>query len=123
MFSGRILNYLEVQAQNPKNTLLILGYQAEGTRGRDLLEGQKEIKIYGQWVNVNMEIVEVKGLSAHADHDELINWMSELKNQPERIFIVHGENESAKALQLGIKGNFGWEAEIPVLDQIETIEL
>src|SRR5690625_6360205 len=57
---GRILNYLEVQAQNPKNTLLILGYQAEGTRGRDLLEGQKEIKIYGQWVNVNMEIVEVK---------------------------------------------------------------
>ncbi len=120
---GRILNYLEVQAQNPKNTLLILGYQAEGTRGRDLLEGQKEIKIYGQWVNVNMEIVEVKGLSAHADHDELINWMSELKNQPERIFIVHGENESAKALQLGIKGNFGWEAEIPTLNQIETIEM
>lgn len=119
---GRMLNYLETQAQNPKNTLLFIGYQAEGTRGRKLLEGDKELKIYGKWVPFNMEVAEIKGLSAHADHAELMDWMSKLNNKPERIFIVHGEKESAEALQKGIKETHGWDAEIPELYSIEEIE-
>lgn len=119
---GRMLNYLETQAQNPKNTLLFIGYQAEGTRGRKLLEGDKELKVYGKWVPFNMEVAEIKGLSAHADHAELMDWMSKLNNKPERIFIVHGEKESAEALQKGIKETHGWDAEIPELYSIEEIE-
>ncbi len=119
---GRMLNYLETQAQNPKNTLLFIGYQAEGTRGRKLLEGDKELKVYGKWVPFNMEVAEIKGLSAHADHAELMDWMSKLNNKPERIFIVHGEKESAEALQKEIKETHGWDAEIPELYSIEEIE-
>ena len=119
---GRMLNYLESQTQNPKNTLLFIGYQAEGTRGRKLLEGDKELKVYGKWVPFNMEVAEIKGLSAHADHAELMDWMSKLNYKPERIFIVHGEKESAEALQKGIKKTYGWDAEIPELYSIEEIE-
>ena len=119
---GRMLNYLETQAQNPNNTLLFVGYQAEGTRGRKLLEGEKELKVYGKWVPFHMEVAEIEGLSAHADHTELMDWMSKIKNKPERIFIVHGEKESAEALQKGIEETYGWDAEIPELYSIEEIE-
>ena len=119
---GRMLNYLETQAQNPKNTLLFVGYQAEGTRGRKLLEGDKELKVYGKWVPLNMEVAEIEGLSAHADHKELIDWMSEIRNNPKRIFIVHGEKESAEALQKGIEKTYGWNSKIPQLYSIEEIK-
>ncbi|WP_445735613.1 MBL fold metallo-hydrolase RNA specificity domain-containing protein [Mariniflexile sp.] len=118
---GRMLNYLETQAQNPNNTLLFVGYQAEGTRGRKLLEGDKELKVYGKWVAFKMEVAEIEGLSAHADHAELMDWMGKIKNGPERIFIVHGEKEGAEALQKGIKETYGWEAEIPQLYSIENV--
>ena len=119
---GRMLNYLETQAQNPKNTLLFVGYQAEGTRGRKLLEGDKELKVYGKWVPFHMEVAEIEGLSAHADHAELMDWMRKINNKPERIFIVHGEKESAEALQKGIKETYNWDAEIPQLYSIEEIK-
>ena len=119
---GRMLNYLETQAQNPNNTLLFVGYQAEGTRGRKLLEGDKELKVYGKWVPFKMQVAEIEGLSAHADHKELMNWMSEIRNKPKRIFIVHGEKESAEALQKGIEETYGWNSEIPQLYSIEEIE-
>lgn len=118
---GRMLNYLETQAQNPDNTLLFVGYQAEGTRGRKLLDGEKELKVYGKWVPFNMEIAEIEGLSSHADHNELIGWMNEITNIPERIFIVHGEKEGAEALQLGIKETYGWDSQIPQLYDIEEL--
>jgi metallo-beta-lactamase family protein len=118
---GRMLNYLETQAQNPTNTLLFVGYQAEGTRGRKLLEGDKELKVYGKWVPFDMEVAEIEGLSAHADHKELMDWMGKIKNAPERIFIVHGEKESAEALQKDIKKAYDWDAEIPQLYSIENV--
>ena len=119
---GRMLNYLETQAQNSNNTLLFVGYQAEGTRGRKLLEGEKELKVYGKWVPFHMQVAEIEGLSAHADHKELMDWMSEIRNKPKRIFIVHGEKESAEALQKGIKETYGWNSEIPQLYSIEEIK-
>ncbi|QTY26460.1 MBL fold metallo-hydrolase RNA specificity domain-containing protein [Flavobacterium sp. CS20] len=118
---GRMLNYLETQAQNSNNTLLFVGYQAEGARGRKLLEGDKELKVYGKWVPFHMEVAEIEGLSAHADHKELIEWMGKIKNTPERIFIVHGEKESAEALQKGIKETYQWDSEIPQLYSIENV--
>ncbi|MAU16607.1 MBL fold metallo-hydrolase [Altibacter sp. HG106] len=119
---GRMLNYLETQAQNPNNTLLFVGYQAEGTRGRKLLEGDKELKVYGKWVPFHMQVAEIEGLSAHADHKELLDWMDEIENKPEQIFIVHGEKESAEALQKGIKDTYAWDAEIPQLYTIKEIK-
>ncbi|CAM4048748.1 MBL fold metallo-hydrolase RNA specificity domain-containing protein [Flavobacterium antarcticum] len=118
---GRMLNYLETNADNAKNTLLFIGYQAEGTRGRKLLEGEKELKVYGKWVPFNMQVAEIEGLSAHADHAELLDWINKIKIKPERIFIIHGEKEGAEALQIGIKETYGWNAEIPELYSIEEV--
>ena len=119
---GRMLNYLETQAQNPNNTLLLVGYQAEGTRGRKLLEGEKELKVYGKTVTFKMQLAEIEGLSAHADHAELLDWLSDVKEPPEKLFIVHGEKEGAEALKQGIKETYGWESEIPQLYGIEEIK-
>lgn len=85
---GRMLNYLETQAQNSNNTLLFVGYQAEGTRGRKLLEGDKELKVYGKWVPFHMEVAEIEGLSAHADHAELMDWMDSIKTNP-NVFSLY----------------------------------
>ncbi|MEZ2414998.1 MBL fold metallo-hydrolase RNA specificity domain-containing protein [Muriicola sp. E247] len=120
---GRMLNYLETQAQNPNNTLLFIGYQAEGTRGRKILEGERELKVYGKTVPFKMEVVEIEGLSAHADHRELLDWLSDINEKPERIFIVHGEKEGAEALKQGIEETYGWNSEIPTLYNIEEINI
>ncbi|MBY0518593.1 MAG: MBL fold metallo-hydrolase, partial [Bacteriovoracaceae bacterium] len=82
MTGGRILNYLEVRASNENDTLLFVGYQAEGTRGRKLLEGEKEIKIYGRMIPFRMQIKKIEGLSAHGDQNDLIDWLSDLKQKP-----------------------------------------
>jgi len=118
---GRMLNYLEVQAPNPNNTLLFVGYQAEGTRGRKILDGEKGFKAYGKWVPMNMRIEIIEGLSAHADHAELLDWLNELKAEPEQIFIVHGESETSEALKKGILETYGWDAEIPELYSIASV--
>lgn len=120
---GRMLNYLETQAQNPNNTLLFVGYQAEGTRGRKLLEGEKELKVYGKSVSFKMQVAEIEGLSAHGDHTELLDWLSDIKERPKRIFIVHGEKEGAEALKQGIKETYGWNSEIPTLFSIEELKI
>ena len=114
---GRILNYLEVRAANEKDTLLFVGYQAEGTRGRKLLEGEKEIKIYGRTIPFRMQIKKIEGLSAHGDQNDLLHWLSKLKQKPSNIFIIHGETEQAVAFKQKLKEVKHWEAEIPKLNQ------
>ena len=99
MTGGRILNYMETRSGNSNDTLLFVGYQAEGTRGRKLLEGAKEIKVYGKWLPFNMQMEHIEGLSAHGDQNDLIDWLSEIKKQPEKVFIIHGEAEQAEAFQ------------------------
>lgn len=119
---GRILNYLEKQASNAKNTLLFVGYQADGTRGRKLLEGEKELKVYGKIVPFNMEVKEVEGLSAHADHSELLYWLQKIKGKPKKVFLVHGEREAAINLKNDIQKKLNWSCEIPELYSIANIE-
>ena len=120
---GRMLNYMEKQASNAKNTLLFIGYQAEGTRGRKLLEGVRELMVYGKTVPFNMNVVEMEGLSAHGDHTELLDWLSDIKVPPERTYIVHGEAESALALKKGIEEEYYWECQIPKLYDIKEIRM
>ncbi len=117
MTGGRILNYLEVRASNENDTLLFVGYQAEGTRGRKLLEGEKEIKIYGRMIPFRMQIKKIEGLSAHGDQNDLLYWLSDLKQKPTNIFIIHGETDQAEAFKRKLEKVKHWEAEIPQLNQ------
>lgn len=119
---GRVLTYFQQFLGDPLATILLVGYQAEGTRGRALLEGAKEIKLYGKYYFVKAKIENVEGLSAHADQEGLINWMSQLKKKPEKIFIVHGEPQSADALRVKIKDVYGWDCVIPSLNEIVRIK-
>lgn len=114
---GRILNYLEVRAADENDTLLFVGYQAEGTRGRKLLEGEKEIKLYGKVIPFRMHIKNIEGLSAHADQNGLLHWLSGLKQKPSAIFIVHGEKEQGAAFKQKLYETKHWEAEIAALNQ------
>ena len=114
---GRILNYLETCAGNEKDTLLFVGYQAEGTRGRALLNGAKELKVYGKWLPFAMQVQKMDGLSGHADQDDLLDWLSDLQTAPEHFFIIHGETDEAEALKQKLMEVKHWESTIPKLDQ------
>lgn len=118
---GRVLSYLERYIVKPENTVMLVGYQAEGTRGRKLVEGAKEVKFYGKYYPVEAEIVLVEGLSAHGDQQDLLNWLSELKQKPQKIFLVHGENEAADTLRTKIFDTYGFEATVPLLGQVVEI--
>ena len=118
---GRVLTYFVQYLGKPSTTVLLVGFQAEGTRGRALLEGAKEVKLFGKYFPVNAKIENVEGLSAHTDQNGLIGWMSEIKQKPEHIFIVHGEPQASDALRVKIKDTYGWECEIPSLNDIVDI--
>ena len=114
---GRVLSYLEHYIVLPQTTVIMVGYQAEGTRGRKLLEGAKEIKIHGQYYPVKAKILEIQGLSAHGDQKDLLNWLSELENKPNRVFLVHGENEPLDELRIKVQEKYGFDCKVPLMGQ------
>jgi metallo-beta-lactamase family protein len=115
---GRILTYFEHYLGDSSCTILLVGYQAEGIRGRQLLDGVRERKLHGKYFRVKAVIENVEGLSAHADQAELIHWMSSLSKSPKFILITHGEPASAQALQDKVREVYGWETSIPQLNQV-----
>lgn len=115
---GRVLTYLERYLERPETTIVIIGYQAEGTRGRKLLEGAQEIKIRGKYYQVRAHIQEIQGLSAHADQADLLNWLSELKTLPQKVFLVHGENQAADELRIKIQEKYGFDCGVARMGQI-----
>ncbi|MCB0383680.1 MAG: MBL fold metallo-hydrolase, partial [Psychroserpens sp.] len=88
---GRVLTYLQQLIDDPSTTVLLAGYQAEGTRGRQLLDGAHEIRFFGKYHPVRASIKSIESLSAHADQADLINWMTNIKNIPEHVYLIHGE--------------------------------
>ena len=114
---GRVLSYLEEYIGLPETTIIMVGYQAEGTRGRKLLEGATEIKIYGKYYPVLAKIFEIEGLSAHGDQNDLLNWLSELKNKPKKVFLVHGENQPADELRIKVHEKYGFDCVVPLMGQ------
>lgn len=118
---GRVLHHLTTFAPDTRNTILFAGFQGAGTRGRALLQGAREIRIHGQWVHVRAEVAEISMLSAHADADELMRWLSGFRHAPSRIFIVHGEDEASEALRIRIDRELGWNATVPRQDQSFTL--
>ena len=114
---GRVLSYLEKYIGLSETTLIIIGYQAEGTRGRKVLEGAKEIKIRGKYYPVLANILEIESLSAHGDQKDLLNWLSALENKPTKVFLVHGENAALDELRIKINEKYGFDCKIPLMGQ------
>ena len=117
---GRVLHHLYHRLPRENDTVLFAGYQAEGSRGRRILEGEPFVKIFGEEVPVKCQVREIHGLSAHADQSELLRWLSNFKESPKRTFITHGEIDSATALSGKIE-EMGWTPIIP--EYLESFEL
>jgi metallo-beta-lactamase family protein len=119
---GRVLHHLRQRLPNPRTTVLLVGYQAIGTRGRSLQEGAKAVRIFGEDVPVRAHVETVHGLSAHADADGLVRWLRTAARRPKRVFVVHGESGPADALAGRIKGELGWEVVVPAYRDRITID-
>ncbi len=118
---GRILHHLRLRLPDSRNTVLFVGYQAAGTRGRRLIEGETEVKIHGEWVPVRANVDQISGLSAHADAEELIVWLSRREFDPERVVLIHGEYPAQQAFAERLETSLGWHCEIPELGDTLSI--
>lgn len=110
---GRILHHLRRFLPDKRNTVLFVGYQAAGTRGRSLVDGADEIKLLGVYVPVQAQVVQLPGLSAHADYRELLAWLRPIEPAPQRVFVTHGEPAAADAMRRQLRDVLGWEAVVP----------
>jgi metallo-beta-lactamase family protein len=118
---GRILHHLIKRLSDERNTVIFPGFQAAGTRGRRLIDGEKEIKIFGEMVLVHAQIERLDNLSAHADYHEILRWLGGFVRAPEKVFLVHGEPEAIDSLKGKIVERFGWAVEIP--EYLQKFEL
>lgn len=118
---GRVLTYLQQLIDEPSTTVLLVGYQAEGTRGRQLKEGVHEIRFFGKYYPVKATIKTIESLSAHADQEDLLNWMKTIKNIPEMVYLIHGEPTALDAFRTKIKNTYGWHVKIPQLTDLEKL--
>ena len=121
MAGGRILHHLYHRLRRPQDTVLICGYQAAGTRGRDLLEKKTDIRIFGESVPVMCRVENLRGLSGHADKDELFRWMGGFMSNPKLVFTVHGEEPGISRYAEAIRKRFGWNVVTPVYQDQYTL--
>jgi metallo-beta-lactamase family protein len=110
---GRVVHHLRSLLPHPRNTVVLTGYQAAGTRGRLLQEGARELKMMGQYVRVRAEVVTDEGFSVHADSRELLQWLEELPDPPEAVYVVHGEPAASSALAETIGGRLDCPVVVP----------
>ncbi|MCM4163437.1 MULTISPECIES: MBL fold metallo-hydrolase RNA specificity domain-containing protein [unclassified Arenibacter] len=118
---GRVLTYLKQWIDLPSTFVLLVGFQAEGTRGRQLLEGAYELKLFGKYYPVKGKVHHLESLSAHADQSELLHWMEDIENIPETVFLIHGEPTSLDAFRVKIRDVLGWNVQIPKLSEIHQV--
>lgn len=110
---GRVVHHLRHLLPDHRNTVVLTGYQAVGTRGRALLDGATELKMHGRYVPVRAEVVVDDGFSVHADAGEILAWLTALPEPPETVYLVHGEPDSSAALARRITAELGWQAVVP----------
>lgn len=118
---GRILHHLAAYGPDPRNAVILTGFQAGGTRGAALLGGAPSLRIFGEDVPIRAEVVNIDTMSAHADADELLAWMRAAPTAPEQVFVTHGEPAAADQLRVRITRELGWTARVP--EQGERVEL
>jgi metallo-beta-lactamase family protein len=120
---GRIVHHLFAGLPDARNTVLFVGYQGAGTRGRQLVEGARHVKMFGQDVPVKAHIAKLNGMSAHADADEIVRWLRTFPTPPRITYLVHGEIGPQQALKDRIARELGWAVEIPVQGQKVAVPL
>jgi metallo-beta-lactamase family protein len=114
---GRVLHHLKALGPNRRNTIVFAGYQAGGTRGARLLAGERTLRIHGEDITIDAEVVSLPGMSAHADAGQLVRWLSTAPRAPRGIYLNHGEAGPADALRQRIERELGWPAMVPRLGQ------
>jgi len=110
---GRVKHHLVNNISRRQSTIMFVGYQAIGTLGRGIVKGAKKVRILGETHKVKARVVRIHGFSAHADRDELFKWLTELKKPPKKLFVVHGESESARSFGDYVREKTGWEVTVP----------
>ena len=110
---GRVLHHLERFLPDERNTILLVGYQASGTRGRSLADGTDELKIHGAYVRVRASIAQIHGLSAHADYAEMLDWFEQSELKPRQVFVTHGEPAASDAFRRRLTDKLHWKATVP----------
>ena len=110
---GRVLHHMAAALPDPRHTVLFVGYQAAGTRGRLLVDGAREVKIHGRHIPVAARIAKVDSMSAHADRGEIVRWLGTLPKPPDRLCLVHGEEGPMDALRALVTDRFGWQPHMP----------
>ncbi len=120
---GRILHHLARRLPDSRNTVLLVGYQAEGSRGRALEDGAKYVRIFGDQIPVRARVVELGQLSAHAGKSELLRWLSGFKTAPKQTFLVHGEPVALEALRVAVTEKFHWPVTVPAYRQSFDLSL
>jgi metallo-beta-lactamase family protein len=113
---GRIVHHLAERLPHARHTVLFIGYQAEGTRGRTILEGKPSVRLYGQDTEIKARIERIEGFSGHADYNEMMAWLLGLNRAPERVFLVHGEPENAAAFAERLREKFKFDVSVPEED-------
>jgi metallo-beta-lactamase family protein len=110
---GRVVHHLAHQVGDPRNTVVLTGFQAEGTRGRQLLEGARHLKMYGRYLPVRADVVQAPDFSVHADADELVAWVSSAEEPPHTVYVVHGEPHAGAGLARRLEVELGLCAIVP----------
>jgi len=110
---GRIKHHIVNNIRRTESTILFVGYQAEGTPGRILLDGAREIRLLGQIHPVKAHIEKIEGFSAHADRDGLLAWLSDMRVPPRCVFVTHGEGKAATSFARVLQEKTGWIIEVP----------
>ncbi|HET8694001.1 MAG TPA: MBL fold metallo-hydrolase [Aquabacterium sp.] len=118
---GRVLHHIAHFGTHSRNTIVLSGFQAGGTRGASLAAGATSLKMFGEYVPIRAEINQIEGLSAHADQSGLLGWLGALGQKPQQVFVIHGEPQAADTLRLRIGEQLGWKARVP--DYRETFKL
>lgn len=121
MTGGRVLHHAMRVLPDENATLVFVGYQAAGTTGRRILDGEREVKIFKEWIPVRCHVRRIEGFSAHADWKAVLRWLEGLQNTPKLVFTTHGEPDAAAAMAEHVRERFGWNVEVPSYGQ--TIEL
>jgi metallo-beta-lactamase family protein len=118
---GRILHHVEAYGPDRRSAIVLSGYQAGGTRGASLAAGEKHLRIYGRDIRIEAEVIQMDGLSAHADSTELVQWMKSAPAAPAMTYVTHGEPGASDVLRARIKHELGWRARVP--EHLETVSL
>ena len=120
---GRVLRHLAAGLSDPRNTVLFVGFQAAGTRGRHLIEGATQVKMFGQYIPVAARIEKLNAMSAHADASEIIRWLRTFPKAPAVTYLVHGEPPAQVALKGRIERELGWNVHIPGYGEKVAVDL